>query len=418
MTTRPRGAQQRWRVLAASAIALGGVLVSPSQGDATVTAASGSAPSRVIVQTADGSLTSVVKAAEKLGAHVVSTQASLDTVVVDLPANHLDDLRDVPGVRAATRDMRVHLSSVPSVTGSSGDISNVAEETGATDYWDSGFFGQGVDVALLDSGVLPVDGLMTPNKLVIGPDLSFENRSKSLRGLDTFGHGTHMAGIIAGLRHRARARRAIRTPRNHFVGMAPASRIVSIKLADAHGQTDVSQVVAGIGWVVDHAHDPGLNIRVLNLSFGTDPSQGRPPRPAGARRRGRLGPRHRRRRVGRQRHHGGRRARQPGALHGRARCRQPGHPRHDATPTTTRSRPSPSGATPARASADRTSWRPGVSLVSLRAPGSYIDQTQQPGPGRRPVLQGQRHLAVGGCRLRRRGADAVAAPAALARPGP
>ena len=180
MTTRPRGAQQRWRVLAASAIALGGVLVSPSQGDATVTAASVSAPSRVIVQTADGSLTAVVKAAEKLGAHVVSTQASLDTVVVDLPTNHLDDLRDVPGVRAATRDMRVHLSSVPSVTGLAGRhhqrrATRPAPPTTGTD----GFFGQGVDVALLDSGVLPVDGLTTPNKLVIGPDLSFESQVAS-----------------------------------------------------------------------------------------------------------------------------------------------------------------------------------------------------------------------------------------------
>jgi Subtilase family len=214
----------------------------------------------------------VVNAAEKLGAHVVSTQASLDTVVVDLPANRIGDLRHVPGVHAATRDMRVHLSSVPSVTGSTGDISNVADVTGATDYWDNGFFGQGVDVALLDSGVLPVEGLMTPNKLVIGPDLSRESRSRSLRGLDTFGHGTHMAGIIGGL-DSGQSPTSYPSTRNHFVGMAPASRIVSIKLADAHGQTDVSQVVAGIGWVIDHAHDPGLNIRVLNLSFGTDPGK-------------------------------------------------------------------------------------------------------------------------------------------------
>jgi serine protease AprX len=48
---------------------------------------------------------------------------------------------------------------------------------------------------------------------------------------------------------------------------------VSIKLADAAGRTDVSQVIAGIDWVVSHAHDPGLNIRVLNLSFGTDSMQ-------------------------------------------------------------------------------------------------------------------------------------------------
>jgi serine protease AprX len=271
VTTRPHGAQQRWRVLAASAIALGGVLVAPVQGDATVTGSVQPTPTtRVIVQAAAGSLTTVGTAAQRLGAHVVSTQNSLNTMVVDLPANLVDNLRDVPGVRAATRDMRVHLSGIPSVTGSPGDISNVAAETGATDYWAGGYFGQGVDVALLDSGVLPVNGLLTPNKLVIGPDLSYESGSKSLRGLDTFGHGTHMAGIIGGLDAGLTAANYTTNP-NRFVGMAPGSRIVSLKLADAHGQTDVSQVVAGIEWVIDHAHDPGMNIRVLNLSFGTEP---------------------------------------------------------------------------------------------------------------------------------------------------
>ena len=39
--------------------------------------------------------------------------------------------------------------------------------------------------------------------------------------------------------------------------MAPGSRIVSLKLADAQGNTDVSQVIAAIDWVVAHANDPG-----------------------------------------------------------------------------------------------------------------------------------------------------------------
>jgi serine protease AprX len=78
-----------------------------------------------------------------------------------------------------------------------------------------------------------------------------------------------MAGIISGLDD-GQNPASYPSTANHFVGMAPGSRIVSLKLADAHGQTDVSQVIAGIAWVIDHAHDPGLNIRVLNLSFGTD----------------------------------------------------------------------------------------------------------------------------------------------------
>jgi serine protease AprX len=55
--------------------------------------------------------------------------------------------------------------------------------------------------------------------------------------------------------------------------MAPDSRIVSIKVADSRGNTDVSQVIAALDWVVQHRGDNGMNIRVINLSFGTDSAQ-------------------------------------------------------------------------------------------------------------------------------------------------
>src|SRR5512139_3699083 len=63
--------------------------------------------------------------------------------------------------------------------------------------WGQGYTGEGVGVALIDTGVVPVDGLTSGN-VVNGPDLSFESQSDEARYLDTFGHGTHMAGIIAG----------------------------------------------------------------------------------------------------------------------------------------------------------------------------------------------------------------------------
>jgi serine protease AprX len=55
--------------------------------------------------------------------------------------------------------------------------------------------------------------------------------------------------------------------------VAPDARIINVKVGAADGATDVSQVIAAIDWVTQHAHDPGVNIRVLNLSFGTSSNQ-------------------------------------------------------------------------------------------------------------------------------------------------
>ena len=122
--------------------------------------------------------------------------------------------------------------------------------------------GAGVGVALIDSGVNPVPGLASAGKVVNGPDLSFESQSSNLRYLDTYGHGTHMAGIIAGADAASAGTRGFR-------GVAPGAHLINLKVAAADGAADVSQVIAAIDWVVEHRSDKGLNIRVLNLSYGT-----------------------------------------------------------------------------------------------------------------------------------------------------
>jgi Subtilase family len=147
---------------------------------------------------------------------------------------------------------------------------SIAQEiTGATEFWRDGLTGDGVGVAMIDSGVAPVDGLLTRGKVVNGVDLSFESQSRFLRHLDTFGHGTHMAGIIAGRDYRAPSQ-IRRASSRHFLGMAPDAHLINVKVADHEGATDVSQVIAAIDWVVQHRNDENLNIRVLNLSFGTN----------------------------------------------------------------------------------------------------------------------------------------------------
>lgn len=107
-----------------------------------------------------------------------------------------------------------------------------------------------------------VEGLSRRGAVVNGPDLSYESQAPDLLHLDAFGHGTHLAGIIA-------------AEADEAVGVAPDSHLVSLKVAAHDGATDVPQVIAAIDWVVQHRNDPGMNIRVFNLAYGTDGVQDR-----------------------------------------------------------------------------------------------------------------------------------------------
>ena len=162
-----------------------------------------------------------------------------------------------------------------------GSLSSITQIVGAQAVWAQGYTGAGVDVAVIDTGVSPVPGLDAAGKVVTGPDLSLDAPGATTPGLDGFGHGTFMASIIAGRDAGASASATgCKTCLNSsgysdttkFVGVAPGARIVNVKVGAADGATDVSQVIAAVDWVTQHAHDPGMNIRVLNLSYGTNSS--------------------------------------------------------------------------------------------------------------------------------------------------
>jgi serine protease AprX len=142
-------------------------------------------------------------------------------------------------------------------------MQNITAGDGVQSWWNAGDTGKGVDVAVVDTGVAPVAGLNGPGKVINGPDLSLESQNPNLQYLDTNGHGTFMAGLIAGNDGQP----------GGYRGVAPDARIVSLKVGVADGGTDVSQVIAAIDWVVQHRHDNGMNIRVLNLSYGTNSTQ-------------------------------------------------------------------------------------------------------------------------------------------------
>ncbi len=193
--------------------------------------------------------TRVQRATRRHARGVVAFAAAVATAA---GAVAIGDGGDTSSVSATSNTISLSMSVEP---GQPVPIELLTEDA-AEELYADGFYGQGVDVALIDSGVAPVAGLDQPGKLLYGPDLSNEGGLDNLANLDTYGHGTHLAGIIAG------------DDGDRVAGVAPASRIVSVKVAGATGETDIAQVIAGIDWVIEHKDDPGLNIRVLNLSLG------------------------------------------------------------------------------------------------------------------------------------------------------
>ena len=151
-------------------------------------------------------------------------------------------------------------------------MANTTHWVGAASWWQAGYTGAGIDVAVIDTGVTPVEGLATPGKVVYGPDLSLESQAPQFRNLDTNGHGTFTAGLIAG-RDSELQQSYASAPPSVYRGMAPDARIVSIKVGVADGGVDVSQVIAAIDWVVQNRNSNGLNIRVLNIAYGTNTTQ-------------------------------------------------------------------------------------------------------------------------------------------------
>ncbi len=151
-----------------------------------------------------------------------------------------------------------------SATGSrdSGSLEAIARTTGARSLWRRGITGKGVDVALIDTGIVGVTG--APD-FVNGADLSADAANTNLKFLDGFGHGTHMAGIIAGQDPGANPLQQ----NGSFVGIAPDARIVNVKVGAMDGRVHSSQVVAAIDWVVQNRQANGMNIRVINLSYGS-----------------------------------------------------------------------------------------------------------------------------------------------------
>lgn len=192
-----------------------------------------------------------------LGGRVTRPLPIVGGFAATVPPEALGALAGSPAVLRVWPDGRVRMSAFDAAAYAAAEPNeNWRRAIGLpADFREGGPDGAGVTVALLDTGLTRVEDLR--GRVVARVDLTPEHD-----GLDRYGHGSHMAGLIAGDGMDANGA---------WQGVAPRAGIVSVKVAGFNGATDVSAVLAGIQWVVSHRERYG--IRVLNLSYGTDSVQ-------------------------------------------------------------------------------------------------------------------------------------------------
>jgi serine protease AprX len=178
----------------------------------------------------------------------------VDGLLARVPAAGADRLPDHPGVRAVTdADRRLHVRAAEPTPGGADSPEQPASGRASFPLRGASLPGAGVTAAGVAVGVL--DTGIAANGDVAGRVVASADLSGEWSFDDAYGHGTFMAGLIAGSGQGGGP-----------AGVAPGAGLVDLKVAGADGSTTLGQVLAAMQ-LADAARDR-FNLRVLNVSLG------------------------------------------------------------------------------------------------------------------------------------------------------
>src|SRR5262249_29061532 len=172
----------------------------------------------------------------------------IDALVADVPNAALALLAQNPLVAHVALDRLI-----------AGSMERTSATIGATAVrQELGYDGSGVAVAVIDSGITRWHDDLTGDGVSQRVDRFVDFVGDRANAYDDYGHGTHVAGIIAGNGFDSGGARA---------GVAPNARLIVLKVLDSAGNGRISDVIAAFDYVV--ANKDALGIRIVNLSVAT-----------------------------------------------------------------------------------------------------------------------------------------------------
>ena len=196
-----------------------------------------------------------------MGGRITGNLHIINGYALRLTASNAGRLASSADVHAVTLNTAIAPQDAPE----SDDLDTTFNQTlGAPALWHfgAGLTGKGIGVAVIDTGIdgdLPDFRGSSGKSRVIATAVTNPNADTAM---DTYGHGTDVAGIIAG---NSDYRNSSDPLRGKFAGVAPDANLVSIKVSDDAGNATVLDVIYGLQFAVDHQDT--YNIRVVNMSL-------------------------------------------------------------------------------------------------------------------------------------------------------
>ncbi|MGB3443097.1 MAG: S8 family peptidase [Actinophytocola sp.] len=120
-------------------------------------------------------------------------------------------------------------------------------QIGAPAAWEAGYTGEGIKVAVIDTGVDQTHPDLADR------EIAEANFSEAPDNIDHFGHGTHVASIVAGTGAKSGGK---------YRGVASGAQILDAKVLDDFGGGLESWIIAGMEWAAEQGAD------VANMSLG------------------------------------------------------------------------------------------------------------------------------------------------------
>ena len=211
----------------------------------------------VIVRFKDKPGQAELHAFKGLGGDVSNVFTIIPAISGRLPAKAIEALKNNPQVEVVELDYVVQALEYSSEN----ELGNSwgAEHINADAALAAGYSGEGVKVAVLDSGVNFNHFDLRDNFDLSANELGYDFVSDDFFPEDVYGHGTHVAGILA-------------AASNGFgvVGVAPNAQIVALRVLDDNGDGTASRIIEALQWIQNYnAAHPDSPIRITNNSYGT-----------------------------------------------------------------------------------------------------------------------------------------------------